>query len=302
MIIIDATGATSGIDFEAFIRGGFVADQEGGGAPSWDNSNAFSGEELFFSYGTEATSKYVFGHGEAITYDGFPPQTATHTVHGLVEAIEFGTRGTGSFDSDGHFTGGNVELRISGLDLSNLVGDRGGVVNAFALAFMGMGGQPSFDAYADALDGDAQTFRGSDFADIYSGTDFGDYLKGRGGDDQLDGGAGADWFKGGLGADILTGGGGIDTFVFVTAKQSSAKGGIDTITDFAPGEDLIDLSGLNKSVDFIGDDKFSGDREVRYIQKQEKTVVIVDKNGDGSADMKIKIAAVIDLGESDFVL
>ena len=35
MIIIDASGATSGIDFEAFIRGGFVADQNGGGAPSW---------------------------------------------------------------------------------------------------------------------------------------------------------------------------------------------------------------------------------------------------------------------------
>ena len=54
MIIIDASGATSGMDFEAFIRGGFVSDQASGGSPSWDNSNAFSGEELFFSYGTEA--------------------------------------------------------------------------------------------------------------------------------------------------------------------------------------------------------------------------------------------------------
>lgn len=299
MIIIDATGASSGMDFEAFIRGGFVADQESGGSPAWDNSNAFSGEELLFSFGTEAASKYVLAHGEGITYDFM----STHSVYGEIAVLEFGTRGSGSYDSDGYFTGGNVELRISGLDLSNVVGDYAGAVNTFALAYMGMGGQDAFDAYADALDGDAQTFLGSDFGDVYAGTEFGDILKGRDGDDQFDGGAGADWLKGGLGADLLTGGDGIDTFVFAAAKQSSKNGGgVDTITDFAVGEDLIDLSGLNKPVDFVGDDKFGGDREVRYVQKEDKTVVVVDKNGDGSADMKIKIASVIDLGESDFVL
>jgi len=298
MIIIDATGASSGMDFEAFVRGGFVAEEESGGAPKWDNSNAFSGEELYFSFGTEAASKYVLAHGEGITYDFM----ATHSVYGLAEVLEFGTRGTGSFDSDGYFAGGDVELRISGLDLGNVAGDYAGPVNTFALAYMGMGGEDAFNAYADALDGDAQTFRGSAFADIYTGTEFGDVLKGRDGDDQLDGGAGADWLKGGLGADLLTGGGGIDTFVFAAARQSSKQGGVDTITDFTVGEDLIDLSGLKKPVDFIGGDKFGDDREVRYVQKQDKTIVVVDKDGDGSADMKIKIAAVVDLSESDFVL
>jgi Ca2+-binding RTX toxin-like protein len=300
MIIIDASGATSGMDFEAFVRGGFVADQEGGGQPVWDNSNAFTGEELFFSYGTEAASTYVLAHGEGITYDFM----GTHSVYGVANVLEFGTRGSGTFDSDGYFTGGNVELRISGLELGNAVGDYAGALHNFALAYMGMGGEDAFNAYADALDTDAQTFIGSDFDDVYSGTAFGDILKGGDGDDDLDGGAGADSLKGGRGEDLLTGGDGIDTFVFAALKQSPAKGGAgrDTITDFTPGEDLIDLSALKKPVDFIGSDAFSGDREVRYVVKEEKTVVSLDKNGDGHADLKFTIAAAVELSEGDFIL
>jgi len=321
MIIIDATGATSGVDFEAFVRGGFVADQPGPGAPSWDNSYAVTGEELFFSYGTEAASKYVLAHGPAITYDG-PFGPVTHTVYGEANVLEFGTRGSGAFNADGYFTSGNVELRISGLELGNELGDYGGSLNAFAAAYMGMGGDAAFALYADALDSDAQTFLGSAFGDGFTGGGFGDLLKGKlgadvldggDGDDEINGGRGGDELAGGLGDDLINGGRGkdlleggddADTFIFAGLKQSPAKGGrSDVILDFDTAEgDLIDLSGLRKPVDFIGGDAFSGAREVQAFVKDETTIVAVDTNGDAKADMRFKLVGAVDLGEGDFIL
>ena len=36
--------------------------------------------------------------------------------------------------------------------------------------------------------------------------------------------------------------------------------------------------------------------------KEETTVVSVDKNGDGHADLKFKIASAVELTEGDFIL
>jgi len=55
--------------------------------------------------------------------------------------------------------------------------------------------------------------------------------------DQLAGGAGADILSGGAGDDILTGGGGADTFVF-----GGVDLGRDTVIDFDPSSDVIDVS------------------------------------------------------------
>jgi hypothetical protein len=114
MITIDATGATSGIDFEEYIRGAFISDATSGGFPVFDNSAAFSGEEMLIAYGSDSTSKYVLAHG-SLEY-----AFSTHTVAGTINTIEFGTLGDGSYDSDGYYTGGNVELVISGLDSTTL--------------------------------------------------------------------------------------------------------------------------------------------------------------------------------------
>ena len=56
------------------------------------------------------------------------------------------------------------------------------------------------------------------------------------------GGEGDDWLSGGIGTDTLTGGAGADTFVYFAGHGS------DTITDFADGEDKIDLSALESSI------------------------------------------------------
>ena len=88
-----------------------------------------------------------------------------------------------------------------------------------------------------------------------TGTDFGEILIGRnntnniinanGGNDVLIGGTGNDTLNGGAGADLMTGGGGNDTFVFKAISDSRpGVGNFDTITDFTPGSDHIDLTAI----------------------------------------------------------
>ena len=65
-------------------------------------------------------------------------------------------------------------------------------------------------------------------------------MVGGAGDDRLRGGKGDDTLEGGAGDDILKGGKGDDTFV-----QDFSKPGSDTITDFNPGQDTINFTGLD---------------------------------------------------------
>ncbi|MEZ9548027.1 M10 family metallopeptidase C-terminal domain-containing protein, partial [Vibrio crassostreae] len=68
-----------------------------------------------------------------------------------------------------------------------------------------------------------------------------DVLSGGEGDDILYGQGGKDTLIGGLGDDILTGGDGDDLFKWV---DEPFQGDVDTITDFALGEDHLDISEL----------------------------------------------------------
>ncbi|SFE65915.1 calcium-binding protein [Roseivivax sediminis] len=72
-----------------------------------------------------------------------------------------------------------------------------------------------------------------------------DDLRGGPGADTLTGGSGADKLNGGGGNDTVTGGAGADTFVF--AVNFEAAFGSDLVTDFAPGEDIIQFQGVRRS-------------------------------------------------------
>ena len=154
---------------------------------------------------------------------------------------------------------------------------------------------------ADDIDGGG----GSDILDGAQGDDV--LIGGRGGD-QLNGGEGDDQINGGLGADILSGMTGADTFVFAHLTDSPASVAYrDQITDFEVEIDQIDLSLINAETEgqifaFIGQEEFDGAGQVRFDQSGEGTLVQVDRNGDGFADMEIWLDNATGLTASDFVL
>lgn len=149
-------------------------------------------------------------------------------------------------------------------------------------------------------------------ADIVKGSVGNDTLHGNRNDDRLAGNAGDDVLHGGLGADSLKGGSGADLFAYDAIRQSKpAPAFRDTIRDFTPGEDRIDLSALNakllakgdKPFHFIGDAPFSGrPGDLGYLDTRDGLVVRGDKDGDGRADFAILLKGVDTLSASDFIL
>jgi Ca2+-binding RTX toxin-like protein len=88
------------------------------------------------------------------------------------------------------------------------------------------------------LTGAGQTVTGNDGGDTFVSNNAANHLVG---------GAGGDTFVLGRGGDVATGGGGADTFVFNETPWSGAH-----ITDFTPGVDTIDLSGLLQREGYSG--------------------------------------------------
>ncbi len=144
----------------------------------------------------------------------------------------------------------------------------------------------------------ADTLRGLGGNDTLYGSFGNDRLDGGDGDDVLDGGDGDDTLLGGIGADELTGSDGRDVFVY-TGLDESTPLAPDVITDFAHGEDVIDVSAMG-SFTFVGATAFSGKAgELRVAQSGDNVFVEIDADGDGVADWQI---AILDADAETFTI
>ena len=151
---------------------------------------------------------------------------------------------------------------------------------------------------------------GGSAADLITGNDAVNNLRGNGGADTIDGGAGNDQISGGTGRDRMTGSGGGDAFVFATLADSRGAG--DIITDFADGLDVIRLTlidairgGTDDAYDFIGSLVFGNHAgELRFDQDMTGNLTRIegDMNGDGSADLTIRLTGLHILSAGDFIL
>ncbi|HEX8442665.1 MAG TPA: M10 family metallopeptidase C-terminal domain-containing protein [Allosphingosinicella sp.] len=138
--------------------------------------------------------------------------------------------------------------------------------------------------------------------DTVNGNDVANKLSSGAGNDTVNGFGGDDTISGGAGKDILTGGAGKDTFLFAELADSGVGVDRDVITDFVDGEDVIQLDSLGGK-SFIGSSAFTGSAgQVRVATSTGQTIVELDSNGDGVADLQIELTGGYQLDKGDFIL
>lgn len=135
-------------------------------------------------------------------------------------------------------------------------------------------------------------------------------LEGNRGNDELFGGAGNDVVDGGAGSDRMTGGAGADTFLFHAATDSRAGAGRDVILDFESAVDRLDLTaidavpgGRDDALRWLGSDAFDGAAGALRVELDGADItILVDIDGDRSADMEIRLDGTTSVVRGDFLL
>lgn len=120
-------------------------------------------------------------------------------------------------------------------------------------------------------------YRSSDHDPVLIGLRLLKPVSGSAGRDALQGSAGDDRIEGGIGADVLTGGAGRDRFIYTSLRDAG-----DTITDFVPGEDVIDLSALLASIGYSGSQPVA-DGHVKLVSTAAGVSLQIDTDAYGPA-------------------
>jgi predicted extracellular nuclease len=123
----------------------------------------------------------------------------------------------------------------------------------------------------------ATPYRASDHDPVIVGLQLMKRVDGTGSRDVLKGTAADEIIYGGIGSDVLSGGAGNDMFVYRNLNE-----GVDTITDFAPGQDRVDLRSLLASIGYTGSNPFN-DGWARAINTNSGVSVQIDADGPGAA-------------------
>jgi len=115
-------------------------------------------------------------------------------------------------------------------------------------------------------------FRASDHDPVLVGLGLFKTFVGTSGRDAIVGSNGDDIIIGGAGADTLTGGGGVNVFVYTSPLDAG-----DTITDFVPGKDFLDLRTILQGYGYTGSDPVA-DGYVRFSPVAAGTGVQIGPN------------------------
>jgi Ca2+-binding RTX toxin-like protein len=124
----------------------------------------------------------------------------------------------------------------------------------------------------DPYDGSVPA-RSSDHDPVLLGLNLVKSLYGTVGRDILVGTAGDDYIVGGAGADLLSGGAGANIFAYGSMRDAG-----DTVLDFVPGKDRIDLRSLLAGLGFGGGDAVASGW-VRFVAVPNGTSVQIDIDG-----------------------
>ena len=120
-------------------------------------------------------------------------------------------------------------------------------------------------------------YRASDHDPIVVGLNLVHAVNGTNGTDTIVGTAGDDVITGGGAADRLTGNGGRDVFVYTSIRDAG-----DTITDFTPNDDRLDLNALLASIGATPANAISAGY-VKLVANGTSTVVMIDTDGSAGA-------------------
>ena len=116
-------------------------------------------------------------------------------------------------------------------------------------------------------------YRASDHDPIVVGLSLAHTIAGTANRDVIMGTTGDDVITGGAGADTLTGNGGRDVFVYTSMRDAG-----DTITDFTPGDDRLDLGALLTSIGANPATAVSSG-VVQLVASGNNTIVQIDTDG-----------------------
>ncbi len=317
--------AGTGNDLANIVTGGSQGDTLSGGAGD-DNLGGEAGDDVL--NGDAGNDRLVGGPGADTMNGGADNDTlvvdnagdiangdaGTDTVQ-ITSAITYTISST--VENVSNLSGGAVTATLN--DLANTYGGGAAADTVFGQAgddmLYGRGGDDLLlggdnndrlfgDVGQDSLNGQS----GNDM--LYGGADT-DQLLGGSGNDTLYGEAGSDSIDGGSGVDQLYGGAGGDVFTFNNGDSGATLANADFIRDYSRAQgDFISLEridaiagGGNDAFSFIGTAAFSNVAgQLRYEVVGGETRVLGDIDGNGVADVVIRIVGVHTLTTADFTL
>jgi len=218
------------------------------------------------------------GSSTAVTFDG-QPSTSVSVLFGLHVTDADATASTDTFTVSA--ATGNV-----GSSVSPSAGSGAGIAGLNATLDNGI----VYDAHSPQPQTDSVTLT---VADSFGHTDRVHFIFNQGGtgpDVTLTGTSGKDVIFATDHADTLTGGASADQFVFAPGQNPSA----DTITDFTPGQDRIDLRLFSE----VGADNINGWLSTHAVQTNPTDVLITL----GNEAITLKNVTVTSLHVSDFIV